>query len=67
MDGAKLTQWLDSRPFGTVSARSQRMALASTLGVHRDTVRRWESGATPCPPWLGYALAALAYRLPPLA
>lgn len=42
-----------------------RAALARTLGCDPHTLARWESGATPGPAWLGYALAALAYHLPP--
>jgi transcriptional regulator with XRE-family HTH domain len=34
--------------------------LAASLGVHRVTVARWESGASPIPHWVELAMRAIA-------
>lgn len=60
----KLTNWLDSAPLPGISAWATRAELCRMLGVHRNTLRRWEAGTTPMPAMLAYALTALYYRLP---
>ena len=45
------THWLLTQP-----------QLAAQLGVHLETVSRWERGAVPIPAWLPLALETLARR-----
>lgn len=47
------------RNLRTLAGLSQS-GLAASLGVHRVTVARWETGVVPIPQWVGLALRGLA-------
>lgn len=54
----------DIRRWREMSGYSQGEA-AAALGVSTRTIEDWESGRRNPPPYLGLAVAALLYGLPP--